>query len=168
MCAALILLWLSIVVICKCLSRRAGILAGYAPAPDGLMTMDNNRQRTPKATIFVMVCAIIIACSGVIFLVRGAISVENIFDDLDKTTDRVLELENLIVNTADDAIDFAGNTTVLRDDFAELIKNDKPLCTTQVPSFQVTAEEINNAAEEVYDAITALSDFATNELQSMR
>lgn len=215
-CIALCLLWIVTLLICKCLGRRAGILAGLPPRPDGMLSMADNRQPRPKATILVAICAILIACSGVTFLVRGAISLENLFGDVDNTAtvstsmlfvecccthctvrctyllyrylyplwsfclpyvfiighilikheQGLQQLEQLIADTADDAIDFGINTTDLRDNLVDLLEGG--LCNATNPFFDEQADEFNDMSQQVVDAITALSDFSRNELQSIR
>jgi len=165
-CIALCLLWIVTLLICKCLGRRAGILAGLPPRPDGMLSMADNRQPRPKATILVAICAILIACSGVTFLVRGAISLENLFGDVDNTATGLQQLEQLIADTADDAIDFGINTTDLRDNLVDLLEGG--LCNATNPFFDEQADEFNDMSQQVVDAITALSDFSRNELQSIR
>ena len=76
---AVCLLWLVLLICCKCLGRRAGIYAGFPPKPDSMANLSENRQSRPKkATILIIVCAILITFSGITFFVRGAISLERL------------------------------------------------------------------------------------------
>jgi len=70
-CLALLLVWMLALIILKIRGKRVGIFAGYPL-----------EGRSSASRIIVLVSAVIITCSGVMFIIRGANSVGSAFYDI--------------------------------------------------------------------------------------
>ena len=85
-CIALLVIWLLTLIICKCLGRkRVGVLVGH-PFEEDKFEEDNLMQKAPRKhtgfRVVLVMSALIIACSAVLFLVKGGKSIRNLFDDI--------------------------------------------------------------------------------------
>lgn len=111
-----------------------------------------------------LVSSLIIAISGVVFLVRGARSVGNAFDDIRDGSTGLANIAKLIVNATDEVIAFGENTVALRDNIvAEL---EQKVCTADGNGG--VADQFDQAATAVVNILTALQDFSKNELTDIR
>ena len=163
LCLAVLIMWIVILLVCKCLGRRAGVLAGH---PYNHET-DNRMPKMRRVSIFVSATALAIACLGVMFLVRGAGSAQTVFDDIRDGVNGLEAVEDLAVSSMDRAIQLGESTLPLKENLMSLI--DGGICSPPAGSdFQDVADSINTQAQIVLDSLIALQEFPENELASIQ
>lgn len=155
----LLVFWMIILSVAKCFGKRAGIVAGN-PMEENIRS---NKVRCP--TLLVITASICIACVGIMFIVKGATSSQNVLDDIKDGTDGLQSITNAVKTTLGDAIAFGEETIPVKDDLVTRIEGG--LCVSQSPDFDNTANEINNGANQVLSALTEIKDFSSNELSSI-
>jgi len=107
---------------------------------------------------------ITISISGIIFLVKGAQSVGNVFDDIRDGANGLSEIADLIVESADKVIAFGENTVGLKDNIiAEL---DQQICAPDGSGG--AADQFDNAAAQVVIILGQLQDFSKGGLSQLR
>ena len=79
-CLAAFIIWILLLLILKCFGRRVGILAGHPFEEDSYMRSTPGKHTGFRS--FMLMSSLIISMCGIIFLVRGARSVTNVFDDI--------------------------------------------------------------------------------------
>lgn len=166
-CAAIFVVWVVILLLCKCLGRRGGISAGfpYEYESNGKSDIDE----TPKkkcGTVTVMASALTISIMGILFLVKGARSAQSVFEDIRDGASGLREIEGLLVNSTRDAINFGADTIPLKENLITVL--DGGICNPPDPAFQGTADQINSQAQSVVDVLAAIQDFSRNELVTLQ
>ena len=169
LCLGVLILWIVILLVCKSIGRRVGILAGYPFDQEN----DNSNKRCGTGQILVILvsaASLIIACMGVIFLVRGADSAQNIFVDIRDGASELNRIEDLVVSNTDQAIALGESTGPLRDDLVTAL--DEGICNPPgnppSASDQAIANSINKQTQIVVDSLENLQTFAKNDLTSIR
>jgi len=171
LCAAMFVSWIVVMLLCKCIGRRAGIAAGYPYEYDGQHSAkyyDGGRDE-PKmkcGSVTVMAGAFTISVVGILFLVKGARSAQNVFEDIRDGASGLREIENLLVNSTNDAINFGTDTVPLKENLITVL--DGGICNPPDPSFQSTADQINSQAQSVVNILAAIQDFSRNELITLQ
>lgn len=155
----LLVFWMIVLSVAKCFGKRAGIVAGN-PMEENIRS---NKVRCP--TLLVITASFCIACVGIMFIVKGATSSQNVLDDIKYGTDGLQSITNAVKTTLGDAIAFGEETIPVKDDLVTRIEGG--LCVSQSPDFDNTANEINNGANQVLSALTEIKDFSSNELSSI-
>jgi len=161
-CLAAFICWILALLVLKCMGRRAGIAAGH-PFVENVEMGITPRKHT-RFRILMLLSTITISISGVIFLVRGARSVGNTFDDV---RDGALGLSNIadsIVNATDKVILFGENTEALRDTIIEELED--PIC--EPDGSGGPADQFDSAANQVVNVLGDLQNFAKSDLTQIR
>jgi len=164
LCLSLLLLWIVILIVCKILGRRVGILAGYPVDQEN----DEAKKRCGTGPILVSTASLIIACMGVMFLVKGAESAQNVFEDIYNGASELKVIEDLVVSSTDKAIALGESTLSLKDSLLFQLELDGGICNPSDTSFEFLATSINTQAQVVVQSLTDLQDFAKNDLTSIR
>lgn len=158
-CLVVFIIWILAILVLKCFGKRAGIAAGHPFIDNGGSTKRHMRFR-----IFMITSSLLIAISGIVFLVRGARSIGNAYDDIRDGSSGLNNIAKLIVNSTDEVIAFGENTVALRDNIvAEL---EQKVCTRDGSGG--VADQFDQAATSVVNILTALQDFSKNELTDIR
>jgi hypothetical protein len=107
---------------------------------------------------------LLIVISGIVFLVRGARSVGNAYDDIRDGSTGLTNIAKLIVNSTDEVIAFGDNTVALRDNI--VLELEQKVCTADGSGG--VADQFDQAATAVVNILTALQDFSKNQLTDIR
>ena len=77
-CLSAFILWILALIIAKCLGPKAGVAGGYR--------LEQTTKELPKKhlywRVFMLTSSIVIVISGLVFLIAGANSVTQVFDDV--------------------------------------------------------------------------------------
>lgn len=161
-CLAAFLVWILALLVLKCMGRRAGIAAGH-PFVENSYTRETPRKHT-AFRIFMLMSTITISISGIIFLVKGAQSVGNVFDDIRDGATGLSEIADLIVESADKVIAFGENTVGLKDDM--ITELDQQICPPDGSGG--AADQFDSAVAQVVGILGQLQDFSNGDLTQLR
>lgn len=161
-CLAAFLVWILALLVLKCMGRRAGIAAGH-PFVENTYTRETPRKHT-AFRIFMLMSTITISISGIIFLVRGARSVGNVFDDIRDGATGLSEIADLIVESADKVIAFGENTVGLKDNM--ITELDQQICPPDGSGG--AADQFDSAVAQVVVILGQLQDFSKGGLTQLR
>jgi hypothetical protein len=168
LCIAIFILWIFVLLLCKCLGRRAGISAGFPYENEANEKPDiyNAPKKKRCGSVSVMVSALTISIVGIIFLVKGARSAQSVFEDIRDGASGLQEIEGLLVNSTNDAISFGADTVPLKQNLITVL--DGGICNPPDATFQGTADQINSQAQSVVDILSVIQDFSRNELVTLQ
>lgn len=158
-CLAVFIIWVLALLVLKCFGKKAGIAAGHP-----FMDSGGNTKRPMRFRIFMLISSLLVAISGVVFLVRGARSVGNAYDDIRDGSNGLTNIAELIVNATDEVIGFGEDTVALRDNI--VVELEQKVCTADGSGG--VADQFDQAATSVVNILTALQDFSKNELTDIR
>lgn len=167
-CLTAFTIWVLSLLILKCFGKRAGILAGHPFMEDRNIHFSRSKKNTAFRMFLVFSC-FTVSCSGVVFLIKGAHSVSDVFEDVRDGAAGLEEVTKLIVSTTDELIAFGDGTTALRAEIVELI--DEGVCSAAggagVGAVEVQ-QTFDDAAVQVVDILTELEGFSKNKLTELR
>jgi len=112
------------------------------------------------------VSALVIACLGVTFLVKGAGSAQTVFDDIRDGANGIKEVESLVVTSTKRAIALGESTLPLKENLIMLI--EEGICNPPDSDSQDLADSINAQAQELLDTLIDLQNFSKNDLTSIQ
>lgn len=162
LCLIALVVWLVVLLVCKfILGTKAGVFAGYPYIDES-----NRISKRRCVPIFVSVSALVIACLGVTFLVKGAGSAQTVFDDIRDGANGIKEVESLVVTSTKRAIALGESTLPLKENLIMLI--EEGICNPPDSDSQDLADSINAQAQELLDTLIDLQNFSKNDLTSIQ
>lgn len=160
LCLVAFVLWILALLVLKCLGRRVGIAAGYPFVENSYIGGTPRKHNVFR--ILMLLSTMSIAVSGIVFLIKGAQSVGNVFDDVFDGATGLSDIAEQIVNATDDVIEFGASTEPLRAQLVQELQNE--ICT----GTSTAAQEFDSATQSVVDVLGALQDFSSTELTEIR
>lgn len=160
-CLAAFILWIIALLITKLMGKRAGVASGNVLVED--LAFETPKKHT-CLRLFMLSSSTIIVISGFVFLIAGARSVGQVFDDVNSGAAGLSDVASVIVNATDDVIQFGSDTEPLRENLVA------KLATTQIcsPEQGEIAAEFDNGSNILINVLTQLQDFSRNDLTDLR
>lgn len=121
--------------------------------------------------VFLFFAAIAAIISGSLFVVKGTSSVRATADDIHDGLSGISTISGKINSTATSFIKLGEESAVLRDSIVNIVEGGICEIPAAIPQNQILTDaldQIDSAADAVVEILTTLSDFATNDVNTIR